>query len=89
MIDTQEEIKRFVLVGVSTGEESELDDSLKELEELVKTAGGEACGSLTQNLTRIHPVTYAYICRPLQHRCCQPAFTDDSGEIPSGVERLL
>ena len=58
MIDTQEEKKRFVLVGVSTGDEDELQDSLKELEELVNTAGGEACCSLTQNLARIHPVTY-------------------------------
>lgn len=58
MIELNEEIKRFVLVGVSTGDPESLQDSLDELEELLKTAGGIACGRLVQNLDRIHPVTY-------------------------------
>ncbi len=58
MIDLKEEVKRFVLVGVSTGDADALQDSLDELEELLKTAGGQACGRLSQNLERIHPVTY-------------------------------
>ena len=50
MIDLKEEVKRFVLVGVSTGGADALQDSLDELEELLKTAGGQACGRLSQNL---------------------------------------
>jgi len=58
MIDLNEKKKRFIIVGVSSGEDKETEDSLDELEELLETAGGEACGRLYQKLSRIHPVTY-------------------------------
>lgn len=53
------EIKeRLLLVGISTGAQDEGEASLEELEQLVKTAGAEAVGSMIQNRESAHPATY-------------------------------
>jgi len=49
--DTAVKIEKFILVGLS-------EDSLDELNELVKTAGAEGTDRLTQNRDRPHPATY-------------------------------
>ena len=59
MQNTEEKVQRFVLVAVSTGrDETDAERSLDELEDLLKTAGGEACGRVIQNLERIDNRTY-------------------------------
>ncbi|MBR3404155.1 MAG: GTPase HflX, partial [Firmicutes bacterium] len=59
MHNTEEKVQRFVLVAVSTGrDETDAERSLDELEDLLKTAGGEACGRVIQNLERIDNRTY-------------------------------
>ena len=56
---TEERIQRFVLVAVSTGrDETDAEKSLDELEDLLETAGGEACGRVIQNLERIDNRSY-------------------------------
>ena len=56
---TEEKIQRFVLVAVSTGrDETDAEKSLDELEDLLETAGGEACGRVIQNLERIDNRSY-------------------------------
>ncbi len=59
MHNTEEKVQRFVLIAVSTGrDETDAERSLDELEDLLKTAGGEACGRVIQNLERIDNRTY-------------------------------
>ncbi len=54
--------ERFILAGVCRGLRDKLadttEDSLKELEELVKTAGGEAAAVVVQNRPDIEAATY-------------------------------
>lgn len=50
--------ERYVLVGVATGYPEETEESLKELAELVDTAGGEVLDSIYQNLKNPEPGTY-------------------------------
>lgn len=57
MIETEEKKEKVVLVGVST-DDTDINKSLDELAELVKTAGGEAVGRVTQNLDRFNNKTY-------------------------------
>ncbi|MCF0136506.1 MAG: GTPase HflX [Lachnospiraceae bacterium] len=57
--DTEEKVQRFLLVGVGTDkDETDIDASLDELAELLRTAGGEECGRVTQNLESFNHRTY-------------------------------
>ena len=51
----QEVEERVILVGVSTGEGDDTEQSLDELEELAKTAGAITVGRVIQNREQIHP----------------------------------
>lgn len=46
--------ERVILVGVSSQDGDDTEDSLDELEELVKTAGAVTVGRVIQNLSLIH-----------------------------------
>ena len=48
----------FILVGVETYENEKVEESLEELGELVKTAGGTVGGIVIQRRESIHPGTY-------------------------------
>ncbi len=50
--------ERYVLVGVSTRDTEETEDSLRELGELIDTAGGEVLDYVVQNLRNPEPGTY-------------------------------
>ncbi len=50
--------ERLILVGIQTREEDDTEESLQELAQLVKTAGGEVAGTLIQKRERVHPGTY-------------------------------
>lgn len=50
--------EKVILVGVCLGETREAEESLEELEELVKTAGALVAGGILQARERIHPGTY-------------------------------
>ena len=62
MAETEERKERVILAGVHSGRGDELSDTteetIAELEELVKTAGGEAVMSVVQNKTDIEAGTY-------------------------------
>lgn len=49
MIEMEDVQERFLLVGVSEHDEDDTKDSMEELKELVKTAGGAVAGSVIQN----------------------------------------
>jgi len=51
-------LERILLAGVSLGNEEETIESLSELAELTKTAGGEVVRTVWQNREQIHPGTY-------------------------------
>lgn len=59
MLDQIEKTEKYILVAVSTGNEETAWASLQELEELLKTAGAEACAFVVQNLE--HPDRATYI----------------------------
>lgn len=50
--------EQVVVVGVSTEEGDDTLDSLRELEELLETAGAGSAGMVVQNRESIHPATY-------------------------------
>ena len=50
--------ERVVLVGVQTGENDNVEESLDELEELAGTAGAATVGKIIQNREAVHPGTY-------------------------------
>lgn len=58
LYEIKEEKERVILVGVSTRENDDTEDSLDELKDLVKTAGAEAVGRVIQKRELIHPGTY-------------------------------
>lgn len=58
MIENKEEKERVILVGVCVSDGDDTEVSLKELEELVKTAGAEAVETVIQNRESVHPGTY-------------------------------
>lgn len=58
MFDNKDVMERLILIGVSTGADSDMEASLEELAELVDTAGAEAVAQVIQNLERAHPATY-------------------------------
>lgn len=59
LYETAEKKEKVILFSVCTGDNRECDESLSELEELVKTAGAESVGKLIQNLER--PVSGTYL----------------------------
>ena len=58
MIETAEVQERVILVGVSVNDGIDVEASLAELEELVKTAGAVTVGRMIQNRENPHPGTY-------------------------------
>ncbi len=50
--------ERVILMGVSTGEQDDTEESLDELEELAKTAGALPAGRIIQKREAVHPGTY-------------------------------
>lgn len=58
LFQMEEVRERVILVGVSTQEGDDTEDSLEELAELVATAGAEAVGCVIQNREAVHPGTY-------------------------------
>lgn len=58
LYDLKEEQERVILVGVSTGDHDDTEQSLDELGDLVKTAGALAVGKVIQNREAMHPGTY-------------------------------
>lgn len=58
LYEIKEEKERVILVGVSTRENDDTEDSLDELKDLVKTAGAEAIGRVIQKRELVHPGTY-------------------------------
>ena len=58
LYEIKEEIEKVILIGVSTADGDDTEVSLKELEELVKTAGAETLATVIQNREAKHPGTY-------------------------------
>lgn len=58
MIDIDEEIEKVILVGVALGKNETTNESLDELEELVKTANAITVGRVVQGLETINNATY-------------------------------
>ena len=58
MYETKEIKEKVILVAVSTDSETDIDESLDELEELVNTAGAQVVGRVVQNLEHINNTTY-------------------------------
>ena len=58
LYNMEEVAERLILVGVSTSENDDTKESLEELAELVKTAGGETVAMVIQNREKPHPGTY-------------------------------
>lgn len=58
IFETKQELEQVILVGVCTEESGDTEESLKELAELVQTAGAHPLTMLIQNRESIHPGTY-------------------------------
>ena len=59
IFETEQKAERLLLVGVAVGgNEEEVTESLDELEELARTAGGVVVGRIIQNREAVHPGTY-------------------------------
>ena len=58
MIEIKQEKEKVILVAVSTSERDDTENSLRELAQLVDTAGAEAIDAMVQNRESIHPGTY-------------------------------
>lgn len=58
LISTKEIVERAILVGVSTSDLEDVNNSLDELEELLNTAGADCVGRIVQNREKAHPSTY-------------------------------
>lgn len=58
MIELKKDMEKVILVGVSEQDGDDTERSLKELAELVKTAGAESVGQVIQKREMIHPGTY-------------------------------
>lgn len=54
----EELVEKVILVGVSEQDGDDAEDSVAELEELVRTAGAEVAGTVIQKRELIHPATY-------------------------------
>lgn len=57
MIENRQSKEKIIMVGVSR-DDTDIDKSLDELSELIKTAGGEVVGRITQNLENFNNKTY-------------------------------
>lgn len=57
-IKIEEVEEKVILVGVSEQDGDDAEDSVEELNELVKTAGAAVVGTLIQKREKIHPGTY-------------------------------
>lgn len=58
LYETQEETEKVILIGVSTSDGDDTEESLMELKELVKTAGASTVATVIQNREAIHAGTY-------------------------------
>ena len=58
MIEIREMEEQVVLVGISTGDGDDAEESLRELSELCRTAGAVTVGTMIQNREAPHPGTY-------------------------------
>lgn len=58
IFEIKEQEERLILVGVSTQDGDDTQESLDELEELAKTAGAKAVAKVIQNRENVHPGTY-------------------------------
>jgi GTP-binding protein HflX len=58
MLEIENLQEKVILVGISEQDGDDTEDSLAELQELVKTAGASVVGSMIQKRERIHPGTY-------------------------------
>ncbi len=56
--ETEEQKERVLLLGVSLSKNDDAEESIKELEELIATAGAESVGQIIQSREAIHPGTY-------------------------------
>jgi GTPase len=56
--EIKEQEERMILVGVATNDGDDTEESLDELEELIKTAGAETIAKVVQNRESVHPGTY-------------------------------
>lgn len=53
-----DEVEKVILIGVSTYENDDTEESLEELRELVKTAGAQTVATVIQNREAVHSGTY-------------------------------
>ena len=53
-----EKVEKLILLSVKLQEDDDTEESLDELAELVRTAGGESVGKVIQNREKVHPGTY-------------------------------
>jgi GTP-binding protein HflX len=58
LFEIKDQEERLILVGVSTQDGDDTQESLDELEELAKTAGAKAVAKIIQNRENVHPGTY-------------------------------
>lgn len=58
MYETEQEVEKVILVAVCTDNNKDSEESLDELEELVKTAGAKVVGRMIQNLDHANSATY-------------------------------
>ena len=58
MIELKKVEETVILTAVCSGSEEETAASLRELEDLVSTAGAKTLGVLVQNRENVHPGTY-------------------------------
>ena len=58
MIELKKETERVILAGVRLDDSDHTEESLDELNELIRTAGAVSVGRLIQNREQIHPGTY-------------------------------
>lgn len=56
--EIKEQEERMILVGVATSDGDDTEQSLDELEELIKTAGAMTIAKVIQNRESVHPGTY-------------------------------
>ena len=58
LLETKESEEKVILVGVCLNEKDNIEESLDELKELVKTADATVVGRLVQNREAFHSATY-------------------------------
>lgn len=58
LLETKQELEQVILVGICTQANDDTEESLKELAELVETAGAHPLTMVIQNRESIHPGTY-------------------------------